>query len=61
MDKILQDLIEKAKAQSGDNITPCSDNTWEECLTQHYGAWFLWFNDATGSTLVVTKKINDFK
>jgi len=58
-DEILEELVQKAKAKDGENITPCSGNSdFSTCVTAHNAELMLWYNGKDHSTKVVSKKVN---
>jgi hypothetical protein len=55
MKEIKQKLIDMAKEQWGNDITPCGQHTTlEECFRIHGSKLFLYFNVKNGSTRAVT-------
>ena len=57
-DEILEELVQKAKAKDGEDITPCSGNKdFSTCVTAHHNELMLWYNGKDHSTKVVSKKV----
>lgn len=58
MDQAKQKMIEQAREQYG-KVQACGNRKWEESFTTHNDQLLLWFNDAKGSTHLISTPISD--
>jgi len=49
---LLRVLLAIARLRSGEQITPCLNRSWQDCITVEMGNPWLWFNDHNGSTRI---------
>lgn len=53
-------LFKLAKENSGENITPASNKTWDVCFVEEFNGWtYLYYNDESDSTLMVRVKTSE--
>ena len=57
-EEMLEELVQKAKAKDGEDITPCSGNKdFSTCVTAHNNDLMLWYNGKDHSTRTVSTKV----
>jgi hypothetical protein len=57
-EEMLEELVLKARAKDGENITPCSGNKdFSTCVTAHNNDLMLWYNGKDHSTKTVSTKV----
>lgn len=56
----LKNLIDLAKKNYGDDITPCRNLTWEKSIKYYKktNKIFLWFNAPSGTTCLLSKNLD---
>jgi hypothetical protein len=48
----LDTLLAMAREAHGEDITPCHNKIWSECLSEHRDHVMLWYNKPCGSTAI---------
>jgi hypothetical protein len=58
MDNVKEKLIEQAREKYG-KVQACGNRKWDDSFTVHDDQLMLWFNDAKGSTHLISTSISD--